>query len=74
MRLSLLTTVHEELDITGLDLITPGFASPPLRGDVQVPRCPVELALPSHPGQLRSQSNPGQSMAGVVSRSLPRVD
>lgn len=55
----LLTTVHEELDITRLDLIIPGVVSLPLRGDAQVSRCPVELALPSHPGQLRSQPNPG---------------
>lgn len=54
----LLTTVHEELDITGLDLIIPGLLSPPLRGSVQVVRCPVELALPSLPGQLGSQVQP----------------
>lgn len=58
MRPRLLTTVHEELDITGLDLITPGVVSPPLFGGAQVFRCPVELALPSYPGQLRSQVQP----------------
>lgn len=75
MRSRLLTTVHEELDITGLDLIIPGVVSPPLRGGAQVLRCPVELASPSHPGQLRSQA---QSRAGMrpesMSCSLPRVD
>lgn len=61
VRSRLLTTVHEELDITGLDLIIPGVVPPPLRGGAQVLRCPVELALPSHPGQLRSQA---QARAG----------
>lgn len=62
MRPRLLTTVHEELDITGLDLIIPGVVSPPLCGGAQVLRCPVELALPSYPGQLRSQAQPRTGM------------
>lgn len=68
MRPRLLTTVHEELDITGLDLIIPGVVSPPLRW--RRPGSPLpggaSPALPSRAAEVASPT-PDRSVAGVVS-------
>lgn len=68
MRPRLLTTVHEELDITGLDLIIPGVVSPPLRGGRPGSPLPggASPALPFRAAEVASPI-PGRREAGVVS-------
>lgn len=75
VRPRLLTTVHEELNITGLDLIIPGVISPPSAWRRR-PGSPLpggaSPALSSRAAEVASPT-PGRSPAGVVSWSRPRV-